>query len=223
MSLHFSEYPGRRERHLRRKQGNPLFPATERQISADALEEAQRLDHEELVAFITDFRALVQEAVSLEPNEGSEVILGLKERLDQAYEQAAGLADDQTETKRAIKQLVGIIMDAVRKGASQDPAALLELEQEEQARNAHFELLEHALVADLLDPASVIKKHELAASLLSAPANELEHVLTLFDRAQLTLLIADCDRLLDNVDNPQARDRLQQMRDRSRAEETQSS
>ena len=223
MSLHFSEYPGRRERHLRRKQDNPLFPATERQISADALEEAQRLDHEELVAFITDFRALVQEAVSLKPNEGSEVILGLKERLDQAYEQAAGLADDQAETKRAIKQLVGIIMDAVRKGASLDPAALLELEQEEQARNAHFKLLEHALVADLLDPASVIKGHELAASLLSAPGSELEHVLTLFDREQLMLLIADCERLLDTVDNPQARDRLQQIRDRSRAEETQSS
>lgn len=215
MSLHFSEYPGRRERHLRRKQDNPLFPEQEREISESALEAAQKLDHEELVAFISDFRKLVQEAFDLKPNEGSEVILRLKERLDQAYEQAAGLADDQTETRDAIKKLLAIIMSTVRNGARDDPTAQLELAQEEQARATHFELLQHPLVADLLDPASVIAENELAATLLSASRKELDAVLILFDQEQLTLLCAESERLLDVADHsqPSAIDRLQQMRE----------
>ena len=136
MRLPFSQLPGRYERHLLRKWDNPLFPQSERTISAESLEEAQRLDHEELSEFIVDFRKLIFAAVNLQPHADSDTVLRIKERLDKSYEQSAGLADDQRETREAIARLTQIIMAAVRKGAGDDPVALNELAQEEAARSA---------------------------------------------------------------------------------------
>lgn len=213
MTLHFSQYPGRQERHLRRKFQNPLFPQKQRELSSGALNEAQRLDHEELVEFIGHFRQLVQRAAALKPNEGSEVILELKERLDKAYEQCAGLADDQRQTKQSIVKLVDIIMQAVRAGAGADQNALLELEQEQQARNAHYQLLEYPLVADLLDPDSPVAGDELTATLLSSSDNELAAAIALLDAGQLAMLCQDGSALIARTaDAPaDAAQRLQQL------------
>ena len=216
MTLLFSQRPGRHERHLLRKRNNPLFPEEERNISGAELQEAQRLDHEELVAFITEFRALIYQTVNLKANEESEVILGIKEQLDRSYEQACGLADDQTETKLAIHKLVQLIMAAVRKGAGDDPLALSELEQEEQARAFHFELVENAIVADLLNPDSLITDRELLPSLLSESPQGLRAALELFEDTQLALLCEEGRAFLHRVEAqegalPEPRQRLQEM------------
>jgi hypothetical protein len=197
MSLLFSERPGRHERHLMRRYDNPLFPEASRQLTQEQLTQAQRLDHEELVAYIGDLRSLVGEAVALGPHEQSDVILGLKERLDKAYESACRLADDQTPNKEAVQKLLDVIMSSVWKGAGNDSLAHQELEQEEHARKAHFELLEYPLVADLLDPESLITKDELLPSLLSADEDEYEAAVTLFDQAQLSALLSENERLTE--------------------------
>jgi hypothetical protein len=193
MSLLFSERPGRHERHLLRKYENPLFPEAARHLTQAQLTESQRLDHEELVAYISDLRNLVGEAVALGPHEQSDVILSLKERLDQAYETACRLADDQTPNKEAIKKLVEVIMRSVWKGAGNDSLAHQELEQEEIARQAHYDLLESPLVADLLDPQSQIAEAELLPVLLSAEQADFEAALTLFDPAQLEALLSQAE------------------------------
>ena len=213
MKIPVSQRPGRWERHLLRKHDNPLFPPEERSLSDARLQEAQRRDHEELSSFITEFRQLVYSAVNLEHSVGSEVVLEMKERLDKAYEQAARMADDQSETRQAIRKLLAIIMEAVRKGAANDQAALLELAQEERARKAHFELLESTLVADLLDPESPIEEEDLVPTLLSASSRELSAALSLFDREQLTLLYSRGEELLGDLDRPpgRARERLAEM------------
>ena len=59
MQIPFSEYPGRHERHFRRKIKNPLFPRPINSYSDDDLLEVQRLDHEEIIEFITQLRAYV--------------------------------------------------------------------------------------------------------------------------------------------------------------------
>jgi hypothetical protein len=134
--------------------------------------------------------------VALGPHEQSDIILDLKARLDKAYETACRLADDQTPNKEAIHKLVAVIMRAVWKGAGNDNLAQQELEQEEVARKSHFELLEHPLVADLLDPDSLIQKQELLPSLLSADRASFEAAVTLFDPAQLAALCEEGDALL---------------------------
>lgn len=213
MSLRFSQRPGRQERHLMRRHNNPLFSEARRQITPDSLSEAQRLDHEEIEDFIGQFHTLVHDAVKLQPNEGSEVILELKERLDKAYEQACGLADDQSETKDAIKKLTIVVMNAVRTGAGKDTLALQELEQEEVARKAHEALLEFDLVADLLCPDSPIAEGELAATLLSTREEELAALLELFDGNQLALLCGEAEALIEGLDSApeQAQQRMQQL------------
>ena len=200
MRLLYSELPGRHERHLLRKQDNPLFPAAQQSITQNQLTEAQRLDHEELEAYIGDLRKLVGEAVALGPHEQSDVILALKERLDKAYETACRLADDQTPNKEAIRKLVEVIMRAVWKGAGNDTLAHQELEQEETARATHYELLETPLVADLLDPDSLIQADELLPVLLSAKREEFEAAVTLFDPQQLRVICGQGEALRKEVE-----------------------
>ncbi len=213
MPLRLSQIPGKRERHLIRKQDNPLFPEAERTLTEAMLDEAQRLDHEELVTFITEFRALVHEAVKLPTNAESELILSIKERLDQAYEQASRMVDDQQETKEAIGKLVTVIMHAVKKGAGSDKVALQELADEEAARVAHYALLDYPLVADLLDPNSAISGADLAPTLLSSTADALQAACSLFDGTQMAALIETAKQLLDQTpDAPEeAHSRLQEM------------
>ncbi len=197
MTLRFNDSPGRRERHLQRRHGNPLFADPPPRIGRTELERARSEDREEERRYQEDFVALIQDAGSLKPNEESEVILKLKERVDQAYEQASGLGGDQSRIKAAIPQLIAAIMGAVRRGAGDDRLALQELSQEERARSLHYRLLEHPLVADLLAPDSPVTAEHLLPTLLSSEENALEAALNLFDPQQLGILVEEGRTLLD--------------------------
>ncbi len=206
--------PGRHERHLRRCL-DPLFPRPVVPPFDEALLEAQRLDHDELIAFVQDLREAVAGAVRLQGNEGSEVVLDLKERLEQLYERAAGLAEDQASNQAALRKLIDVIMRSVRHAAGNDPLAQAELDQEEAARALHFAQLAHPLVADLLDPDSLIAPDELAPALLCEPETGYAAALVLFDAGQLAQLCADARGLLEARDpdrgRPDAWDRLVEM------------
>jgi hypothetical protein len=212
MRVPFSELPGRRERHYRRRLGNPLFGGAALEANEDDLLEVQRLDHEELLVFLEELRELVRRAVDLKPNEDSQVVLDLKSDLDRLYETASGLADDQSGNKLAIRQLLAVIMKTVWQSAGNDSLAEAELAQEEQARAAHFDLLEQPLLADLLHPESVISAEELLPTLLSESEPALRAALELFEVEQLATLHADARALLAGLGEAApagARQRLQ--------------
>ena len=212
MKVPFSDLPGRHERHFRRKLRNPLFPHPIDDYSNEDLLKVQHQDHEELVAFIEELKQLIVKATQLPPNVDSGVILSLKEELDKAYETSAGLADDQTGNQFAIKKLTEVIMAAVTKGAAGDNHAAMELEQEEEARKSHYALLEHALIADLLHPESVIKEDELTPTLLCEDEDGLNAALTLFDRDQLSEIVSQGHQLLSTQEKESdAPNRLDQM------------
>lgn len=200
MTLRFSDRPGRRERHLQRRHGNPLFADPPPRIRRVELERARREDREEARGFQEDFVALLQEAIGLKPNEESDAILKLKERVDRAYERASGMGGDQSRIKAAIPGLVAAIMGAVRRGAGDDPRALQELAREERARALHYRLLEQPLVADLLAPDSPIRAEELLPTLLASDAEALAAALQLFDRQQLEILVEQGRVLLDGLE-----------------------
>lgn len=215
MRIPFSEQPGRHERHFKRKLNNELFPEPIRDPSDEDLLEVQRLDHEELINFLTDLRETVQQAVALKANEESQTILDLKERLDKLYEASSGLADEQTGNQEAIRQLIAVIMKTLWAAAT-DPQAESELEQETTARATHFELLREPLVADLLHPQSAVKENELVPTLLSESESAVAAAVALFDEDQLTLLIGEAYTTLDKKDPhatrvPKAPLRLKQM------------
>lgn len=200
MIIQPSDNPGAHERHLVRRNNNILFGDAKISIDQENMIEAQQQDHEQLLAFHEEFQEVLSDSVQLKPNVDSDVVLKLKDRLEKLYEQASVIADDQTESKSALKQLLEIVMSAIRVGAGTDEQAHQELNQEEQAREAHFTLLESHLVADLLDPNSPVHKDELVPTLLSSDKDQLASALQIFDEDQLTLIIQDSSNHLSNLD-----------------------
>ena len=197
----FSNKPGRHERHLLRKLDNPLFPRPVIDPADEEILEVQRLDHEELLAFITELRQLVQQAIELKPNEESQVILDLKADLDKSYEKACTMADEQEGNKQAIHQLINVIMRTIRVNAAGDPQAEQQLNEEEQARALHFALLEQPIVPDLLDPDTLIREDELVPCLLSESEEGLAAALELFDEEQRTQLVTQAEQLVEAMDS----------------------
>ncbi|HID44197.1 MAG TPA: hypothetical protein EYP34_00390 [Chromatiaceae bacterium] len=194
----FSERPGRHERHFIRKVDNGLFPRPIRDFTDEDLLEVQRADHEELLNFLQSLRELVGRAIALKPNEETQVILDLKSVLEKHYEQACGLADNQSANKQAIAQLIDVIMATIQSNAAGDTLAEQELAEEALARKTHFSLLESPLVADLLHPHSVIEADELAAVLLTDPEEIVRPALVLFDVDQRRQVAKDMQFLLEN-------------------------
>lgn len=197
MEIPFSERPGRHERHFKRKIDNPLFPRPLNHYSDDELLEVQRLDHEEIVLFLDSLKKLVQQAINLQANEESQVVLDLKAELEKLYETACRLGDQQENNKAALRDLLKVIMATVRTHAGGDAKAEMELQQEELARQQHFSMLEHDLVVDLLDTESLILEDELVAVMLSEDEQQVSAALTMLDAEQRVLLAADAVQVVE--------------------------
>jgi hypothetical protein len=213
MELPFTHKPGRRERHLRRQHENPAFAWPPREVQPEDLLQAQKADHEDMLAFGETFKALIQRAVDLPPDAGSEAVLSLKEALEAHYEQSYALPEDHSEARAALKRLIDLIMKTLWRQAGADPVAQQELSDEEAARAIHFRLLEQPLIADLLHPQSGIRPQELAPTLLSVTEPEVEAACELFDGPQLQDLIQRSEQLLrereeQGMETRQAQDRL---------------
>lgn len=200
MELPFTHKPGRRERHLRRRHENPLFAWPLREVEPETLLAAQKADHEEMESFREAFRSLIERAVNLPGDADSDTVLGLKQDLERHYEQSFGLPEDHVRERAALSKLIALIMKAVRRAAGNDPLAHQELADEEQAREIHFRLLEQPLVADLLHPESPIAPDDLAPTLLSATAEEVDAALELFDPPQVEQLAQEAARLIERLE-----------------------
>lgn len=194
----FSEKPGVRERHLRRKYQNPLF--AEAKVTELDIVQARKLDAEEVDQFMSHFRDLVQQVLDLDTNADADVVLKLKEQLDKSYEQCAGLAGDQGEIKTMIKGLLTSIMRAMWKGVGQDFQAQSKLENEENARESHFSLLEYSLVGDLIRPDNSISEDELVPVLLSESADNVRMAMQIFEPQQQIMLVQMARELLSKME-----------------------
>lgn len=205
---------GMHERHLRRKDGNPLYglPAP-RYTVADYLQ-VRRLDSEELNAFQGEMQLVIQQAINLPPNAESEVVLELRGKLDQLYTRCSGFGTSCGSHKQAIRKLIEVVMNAVWQASAGDPMARMELEQEEVARQQHYCLLEYPLISDLMRPDTPITQAELVPTLLQAEEDELEAVLWLFEAEQLVEIREQAGELLRHLreqghELPEAWDNLQ--------------
>lgn len=194
-----SDKPGAHERHLIRRDNNVLFGDRSIAISRDLLQDKQKLDRDILEQFLFDFRAIVNKAAELKPNEDSDVVLSVKNELDKLYAVSVSVADDQSKVQASISKLLSVVMSSVKKGAEQDPQALQELSQEEAAREAHFAFLQSTLVADLLNPESPIKNEDLLPTLLCAKKDDLALAIQLFDKEQMPQILIQGKELLDKL------------------------
>jgi len=210
----FSARAGRHERMLKRCYDNPLFGKLH--IEALDIEQARALDAEEVEQFINGFRGLVQQVVELEPNAEVDIILKLKESLDKTYEESAGLAGDQVEVREMIKRLLSLMMQSMWKAVGNDAQGISRLEMEEQAREAHFSLLEKPFIADMLLPESLIDEKLLVPCLLSEQADTVALAMQLFEPDQQQLIYRQATELMKSLDAghqrvQQAEQRMQEM------------
>lgn len=182
----FSDKPGARERHLQRQYQNALFGSPS--IPPEDIIHARQQDEEDVQTFMNDFRDLVQQVVDLKPNADAEIVLKIKEQLDKSYEHCSGLAGDQSEVKSMLSRLLKMLMQAMWAAIGNDTQAHEKLKMEEAARQAHFELLEDPLIADLLNPDSPISQEQLVPSLLSASSAAVSRAMQIFSPEQQRLL-----------------------------------
>jgi len=195
MTLPFTHNPGRRERHLLRRHENPLFAWPPEAVAPERLLAAQKADHEEMVAFRESFADLVRRTAELPPDAGSELVLGIKQELEQHYEQCCGLPEDHERERAAVRRLIDVIMRTVQRYVGADPLAQQELDDERIAREVHFRLLEQPLVADLLHRESTIQPSELTPTLLSATPAEIDAACEIFDANQLAAIVDEAAAL----------------------------
>lgn len=194
----FSAKAGRAERMLKRQYQNPLFG--EPPIEPFDIQDARKQDMAEAEAFIEHFRRLVEQVSSLPPNAEADDVLKLKEALDKAYETSAGLAGEQAELQQMIQRLLGLMMQSMWKAVGNDAQGISKLEMEEQARQAHFTLLQHPLIADILSPDSPIDQQLLLPCLLSESLESTALAFQLFEPEQQALLYEQGRKLLQDKD-----------------------
>ena len=217
MTMIFSPAPGPFERHLKRRLLNPLFPKPVRELTQQDIDDAKKQDEDALLTFMKYFQTVVEKTTQLGSNSESDVVLEIKEQLDQCYATSCAMPGDHNNLKVAIKKLISAIMAAIRKGASDDAVALHKLDEEDIAREMHNELHERKLIADLLLEHSPILETELTPTLLNEEADDLEAALQLFNSEQLKLIIQDAKKLLESLreeghEIPHAWERLQQIK-----------
>lgn len=200
--MKFIEFPGAHERQLQRKDSQPsLFGLTENQITSDMILMARQQDSEEVEKFMTSFRSVVERAVSLKPNEQSDVILELKEELDQHYQNCCSLQGDMQPIKKALQTLIQAIMNAVRSGAGNDVTAQAKLDEEDTAREEHFRLQEFAFITDMMRDEKSIPDNEFSLTLITEPMNVLTEALELFQPQDIATLITELHEKLSNLDD----------------------
>ncbi len=225
MTMKFSPEPGPHERHLKRRLLNPLFPKPERELIQQDVDDAQKKDEESLLSFMTHFQTVVQKATQLEINSESDIVLEIKEQLDECYATSCAMPGNHANLKIAIKKLITAIMSAIRKGAADDPVALQKLDEEDVARELHNELHERKLIADLMLENTPILEHELTPTLLNEETDDLEAALPLFSAEELGLIAKTAQALLENLrqeghEIPHAWERFQQIKQALDAKET---
>ncbi len=198
MTLHFSEKPGPRERHLQRKLNNPLF--SDRVITQQALQSAQQQDMASMQQFMEQFRELVQRAVKLDKTVESDVVLLLKAQLEQHYAVCTGLVGQPLAIQDAIKKLINAISATLRSTSQNDPHALEKLGNDEAHTLLHLHLCDHMIVSDILNPDQIISEEEKIPALLNESGESLQVVLAIFPPESIKEMIASSKALLKNIE-----------------------
>jgi hypothetical protein len=203
MNLFFSDKPGSHERHLRRKVNNPLFG--DLLITQAEIQAARERDEAELAAFIEEFQAIARDASGLDSRADADALIELKTRLEKNYEVSCVVMGNQDELRAGLGRLIDSIMRALLAASQQDEHAWQKLMEEHAARNLHFELLGHGLLADLVRADSPIQSHELLPALLSEQEKVVRASVKLFTDEQLAFLCAEGNRLFQGVDSDHPR------------------
>ena len=200
MTLKFSTQPGPRERQLLRKWNNPLFGAAAT-ITQQNIQIAQQQDAQAMQVFMQQFREVVEQAVKLDKNVESDVILMLKARLEQQYAICTGLPGQPAAIQEALKKLINAIGTTLRTTSKDDPHAVEKLNADEEHTRLHLHLCDYLIVSDILNPDEIISSDEQIPTLLNESEDALQAALALFSPEHIKILIEDGHALLKKIES----------------------
>ena len=186
--LQFLPQPGPRERQLQRMVNNPLFSSANR-ISQTTVDQARIEDQEEFEEFLIEFRALVEQAATLDGRADADDILALKARIEQFYPRACGVSGDTSAFKSALRKLLAVITQALLNAADNDPEAISRINEDMESSRLHMQISEFPLVSDLLSEKEIIPANELPAILLGESEDATSAALLIFSPEQLQSIV----------------------------------
>lgn len=195
MALQFSDHPGCWERHLQRQYKNPLFSHKSEPVTEEAIQIAQQKDKEEYFTFQKAFYELIREVAELESQVEVSFILKIKDEIDVLYEQCAGLGGDFSAEKKSLRKLSQLVTQSLVKSDTNT----YDIEQEKEARELHFSLLEHPFIAHLLRPQSPIAEDDIVPTLLSEEESAIQAAMSLFNTEQQQILCYEARNLLSRL------------------------
>lgn len=200
MTLIFSSQPGPRERQLQRKWNNPLFGTAGAAVTQQKIVVAQQQDQLAMQAFMEHFKELVQQAVKLDKNVESDVILLLKAQLEQQYAVCSGLPGQPAAIQDAIKKLIKAISTTLWNTSKDDPHALEKLSSDEEHTRLHLHLCDYLIVSDILSPDEIIGNDELIPTLLNESEDALQAALALFPPERIEIMVEEGQILLQKIE-----------------------
>lgn len=198
-SLQFSQQPGMRELHTRRRAGNILF-GERAHVTQQEVDEARESDLVDQQNFLQELQQLFQDASEMNGQVDTDIVLELKERTDKLYELVCGLPGNRDKEKQGLLSFNEVIMQAIGRAAGNDPLASQEMERERQAREMHLRLLEYPIVPHLLHNDTPVTEADLVPTLLSSDAETVHIVMSLFDPEQQQEIRDRALELLDLID-----------------------
>jgi hypothetical protein len=190
--LEWSENPGCFERHLKRKQNNPLFLEPDRKVTQEQIDEARERDREdaaklqkELVDLASDLQNLPELAT---PGE----VAPIRERIDELLDRAAGIGGQADHTRDALNELRNTLIDDLREGMTYNGEILRQLEEIERHNKLLVEIFHTAFIAQM----GRIPSSDLIPAMLSEAPETIRKVMSIIGEDKVALVFKDaCDRV----------------------------
>ncbi len=145
----WSENPGCFEGHLKRKQNNPLFPKTEREVTQEQIDEARERDQEDAAKLKQEVVDLASDIEKLPELATVNDFAPIRETIDDLLYKGAGIGAVANDTRDLLNAIRETLIDSMRAGGSGNEKALRALAEAEEYHHSGIEIVHDPFIAQL--------------------------------------------------------------------------
>lgn len=165
--LPWSSNPGAYEAHLMRRNNNPYFPESRRDISHDDVEEAKKKDKEDYILCQRRLEELGQEINAVSQTATSGDLMALRERIDDLILFAMGVGGSATEIASKADKLREAVVSDLRFAFADNEEAISNIEKADTYHKDTVRQFYIPVIAQMRRGDSPIAEDETIAAVLS--------------------------------------------------------
>lgn len=165
--LLWSSTPGAYEAHLIRRNNNPYFPESRRQVSREDVAEAKRKDEKDFALCQQIMERLSGEIEETQSMTTSGDLLALRERIEDLIFFSLGVGGPATQLATQADRLRNAVVEDLRSAFSNDKQNLDSIEKADTFHNDNVRRFHIPLSAQMLREDSPIPKDETISAILS--------------------------------------------------------